>query len=71
MIVCNVVGKMFASGAFATLYVIIGDFFPTLLRNLSYSSSVPSRMITMLAPFLLFLGKHWTILRILCCVDIA
>ena len=54
---CNLSGKMFAAGALSTLYVIGGDFYPTLLRSQSYgASSVLSRILSMLAPFLLFLG---------------
>ena len=50
-------GKLFISSAYSTLYVFVGDFFPTLLRNQSYgAASLLSRILTTLVPFLLYLG---------------
>ena len=58
MMVCNMAGKMFISGSFAIMYVFVGDFFPTLLRTQSYgATSFPSRVSTMLVPFLLYAGE--------------
>lgn len=49
---------MFSAGALLTLYVFGGDFFPTLLRNQSYGvSSLPSRVFSLVGPFLLFIGE--------------
>lgn len=52
------VGKLFASGAFAGLYIFLGDFFPTLLRIQAYGvSSGPSRFTSMIIPYLVYLGN--------------
>ena len=59
MIVCNLIGKLFISTSYSMLYVFVGDFFPTLLRNQSYgASSLSSRILTMLVPFLIYLGMR-------------
>ncbi|XP_076815303.1 organic cation transporter protein-like isoform X1 [Clavelina lepadiformis] len=59
LIVCNMIGKLFASGCFSLLYTFTGELFPTLLRTQSYGiCSFAARCAGVIVPYLLYLGNH-------------
>ncbi|XP_069134584.1 organic cation transporter protein-like isoform X2 [Argopecten irradians] len=54
-----VIGKMGASGAFGSIYVISGEVFPTVVRNGGVgASSSFARIGSMVAPYIAKLGAH-------------
>jgi len=61
MLVCAMAAKMMVSGAFNVNYSYTAELFPTMLRNQAYGTcSFFSRIATVLAPYLLYLGKVYS-----------
>jgi len=61
VLVCAMIAKMLLAGAFCVLYAFTGEQFPTLIRNQAYGScSFVSRISTIFTPYLLYLGRIYT-----------
>jgi len=61
MLACAMVAKMMISGSFNVNYSHTAELFPTLLRNQAYGTcSFFSRISSVLAPYLLYIGKLYS-----------
>jgi len=60
-LVCAMIAKMLLSGSFNVNYAYTGEVFPTLIRNQAYGScSFVSRIAAVLTPFLIHIGKKYS-----------
>jgi len=60
-LVCAMIAKMLLSGSFNVNYAYTGEVFPTLIRNQAYGScSFVSRIAAILTPFLIYIGKLYS-----------
>jgi len=60
-LICAMIAKMLLSGSFNVNYAYTGEVFPTLIRNQAYGScSFVSRIAAVLTPFLIHIGKKYS-----------
>ena len=53
LVTLSVLGKMFVAGAFEVLYILSGELFPTVVRNVGLgTSSAWARAGSMLSPYI-------------------
>ena len=54
----EMVGKFAITAAFCVVYAVTSELFPTVVRNMAMGTcSMAARIVTILSPFIIYLGK--------------